>query len=203
MTKETLLIMLSGGLDSTYLLKKALTESDDDVLVHHVHLINPEERHRAEERACKEIRAYCAKTFRSFHYSESTVMRNQLKSFFGFDVMTAAFEAGIASSNYTVKTGKLVTKWMLGDCAEDAQSPLLQIPNRYDAIRGAALAGAWPETPPEFVNFTGPPKKEILEYLGSDLASLCWTCRRPLRTSYGHRVCGKCHTCQIVAEALE
>ena len=41
---RTTLVMLSGGVDSVYRLVKLLRETDDEVLAHHVHLVNIEQR---------------------------------------------------------------------------------------------------------------------------------------------------------------
>ncbi len=55
----TILVMLSGGLDSTACLVWALTETNEPVHVHHMHLVNWEGRHDVEAEACSRIIAYC------------------------------------------------------------------------------------------------------------------------------------------------
>ena len=37
---KTMLVMFSGGIDSTHSLVELLRETDDEVLVHHIHLVN-------------------------------------------------------------------------------------------------------------------------------------------------------------------
>jgi 7-cyano-7-deazaguanine synthase in queuosine biosynthesis len=49
------LMMLSGGIDSTYVLARLLRETDDEILVHHVHFLNNSNRHIPEAAACKKI----------------------------------------------------------------------------------------------------------------------------------------------------
>lgn len=39
------LVLCSGGIDSTYQLVKMMRETDDIIVVHRVHMINPEGRH--------------------------------------------------------------------------------------------------------------------------------------------------------------
>ena len=45
------LILFSGGVDSTYVLAQKLRETDEIIIAHHIHLVNSEQRHKAE--ACK------------------------------------------------------------------------------------------------------------------------------------------------------
>lgn len=51
----TNLVMLSGGVDPTACLVWALTETDEPVHVHHMHLINWEGRYEVEANACNRI----------------------------------------------------------------------------------------------------------------------------------------------------
>ena len=45
----TTLVMFSGGIDSTAMLVKLLTQDADELRVHHVHLVNREGRDRAND----------------------------------------------------------------------------------------------------------------------------------------------------------
>src|SRR3954469_22074170 len=63
--------MFSGGLDSTAMLVKLLTESEDELRVHHIRMGNKEEREAAEGRSGARILAWCRERYPPFRYSES------------------------------------------------------------------------------------------------------------------------------------
>ena len=74
--------MLSGGIDSAYSLKKVLSETNEKLYVHHIHIKNNEgsdvKRYKMEAKALRKIVPYMKKNFRDFHYSESTIDVRQL-----------------------------------------------------------------------------------------------------------------------------
>lgn len=212
--KFTRLIMLSGGIDSTFLLAQALRETEDLVLVHHVHLINLEGRHRAEAHACKNIVEYCRRNYRDFVYTESTVDRSGLYAM-GYDVITVASEAGIAATNHLLETGGMADFWMLGFNLEEAhdaeeendevglsasgdQAAQRPATNRLPYILAAIAATCFPNAPPKYLRPILQPKRELMDYMGQDLVDLCWTCRRPVRTDQGFHECGECKTCKLM-----
>ena len=57
--------MLSGGIDSVYLLKKLLVETNENIYAHHLHLINGEgkqiERYKLESIAVRKVVPYMKK----------------------------------------------------------------------------------------------------------------------------------------------
>lgn len=211
----TRLILLSGGIDSTYLLAHALRETQDTVLVHHVHLKNIEGRDRAEAEACEKIVAYCRETYRDFKYTESTVDRRGFRAM-GYDVITVAAEAGIAASNHYLETGKMPDFWMLGLNQEEAEElrapatvpPTSQPPkgaqnasgDRLKYLLAVIAASCYPNDPPKYLRPVIKPKQELMTYMGKDLVDLCWTCRRPVHTDTGFAECGKCTTCLLMGK---
>jgi len=195
------LLMFSGGLDSTYVLKKFLTETDGVICVHHIHLANPDRRGEAETKACQAIIDYCKANYRTFFYSESNIDRTGMTGFFGFDVMTVSFEAGIAAVNFKNTMGVMPTEWYFGECLEDLDSPYQKMKNRAHCLRSAMQAGCWPEKPPQLKTIPWPTKLQTMQYLAPDLVDMCWTCRNPrssITGRYGFRECGRCHTCKMV-----
>ena len=56
----TTLVMFSGGLDSTAVLARLLSETADDLRVHHIRMHNSEGRADAEKEAVDAIIAWCA-----------------------------------------------------------------------------------------------------------------------------------------------
>ena len=69
----TMLVMFSGGLDSTAMLHQLLTETDADLRVHHIRMANREQRAEAEQAAVERIIAWCRSRYRPFRYSESAL----------------------------------------------------------------------------------------------------------------------------------
>ena len=207
-TRYTKLILLSGGIDSTYLLAHTLRETQDRVVVHHVHLINTEGRHQAEAEACRKIVDFCRSHYRDFAYSESTVDRSKLRAP-GYDVITVAAEGGIAASNDMIVTGHMPDFWMLGINQEEAE----QIEDQNKAVQGgvqgqgrltyllaAMAATCFPNAPPKYLRPPLRPKRDLVAYLGPALAGMCWTCRRPVARAGGWDECGTCQTCLLMQQ---
>ena len=198
--KRITLVMLSGGIDSVYALVKLLRESDDIVLAHHIHLVNHEKRAKLEAKACQSVVAYCKKHIRDFSYTESLIDRRKFKAF-GMDVFTAAFEAGVVVHSFHADTGSLVDRWTVGTCAEDLEGfdPEDTDAHRTPSMMKAIEANCHPHKAPYFFNLPLVPKEQLIEYMGPELASMCWYCRQPVFADDGcAKPCGKCHTCEIV-----
>lgn len=184
------LVMLSGGIDSTYYLAKVLQETDQPVHAHHIHLVNHEGRHEVEAQSCKKIVEFCRTNYRWFDYSESTTIRHA--EGLGADIMTVALEAGIVASNMR----PFPKWWMVGDCLEDRDNSLYG-PTRRGHIEAVMAAACFPNKAPIYKVFQVKPKKELMAYLGPELTALCWGCRTPL----DGKPCGECRTCNHLREA--
>jgi hypothetical protein len=69
--KKSILVMLSGGIESTYMLYRYLSQTDYEVHAHHISMRHASQhRWLAEELACKKIVEVCQK-IRPFEYSLS------------------------------------------------------------------------------------------------------------------------------------
>ena len=189
--------MLSGGLDSVYSLYRMLKEVDDEILVHHVHLINPENRHIAEARSCELVMDYCRQEFGDIPYSESTVDHSMFNRF-GYDMFIVAYIAGIITRDYAEKTGKQIARWICGNCLEEGHGN----PERSVYMHRISAASSYP--------FNGPrcdalepyiSKADQVGYLPKELAVGAWSCRNPVWTVQGPQECGQCHTCEIIQPA--
>jgi len=84
--------MFSGGIDSTAMLVKLLTEGTDELRVHHIHMDNREMRAEAERRAVDGIVVYLKKNYRAFRYSESGLDFRGLEAI-PIDYLSIAFVA--------------------------------------------------------------------------------------------------------------
>lgn len=186
------LVMLSGGIDSVYTLVKLLRETDDRVLAHHVDMINDERRWGVEREACRAVVDYCRKAYRDFSYSESGIDHRGMR-FFGFDMVTVGFEAGIVAHAYFEATGQMPDRWAIGACTEEGSHP-----DRWLHVEACLAANCYPNPAPPFFSWPVVSKVEECRYLSPDLLDLCWTCRRPVKTAEGYRECGVCDTCEIM-----
>jgi len=191
--KPVTLIMFSGGVDSTYLLVKFLKETDDEIIVHHVHLLNAEERHVAEARQCRMIVAFCRQHYRPFRYTESAIDHRGL-AFFGFDMVTVGFEAGIVAHGFFTEHKRGVTRWLAGHCEEEGSNP-----ERLPHVLACVAANCFPWEPPEFHRHKAIRKADEYRYLDPELRKLVWTCRTPVKQETRFMECGTCKTCQLMS----
>jgi len=82
--KKSAVLMFSGGIDSTALLKELLVETDESLYVHHIHLKTggwenrDYPRYKKEAESVRKIVPYMKKTFRNFNYTESTMDVRQI-----------------------------------------------------------------------------------------------------------------------------
>lgn len=191
------LLMLSGGIDSAYALVKLLRETDDEVIVHHIHLVTNLGRHIPEASSCQQIVDYCRKNFRSFYYTESAVDRRRYLVH-GFDLLTAGFEAGVIAASYRIahRREKKIDRWIVGIAADD-QVPDLRLD---DAARLCKMNCTVGEAPKLFI-FPRVDLVEQVEYLPEDLFNLTWSCRRPLGLPRSPAACGQCSSCTRRAKA--
>jgi 7-cyano-7-deazaguanine synthase in queuosine biosynthesis len=197
------LALFSGGIDSTHLVWDLLANSNEIVLAHHVHLINNEGRHGAEARACAAIVPHLRRCCRNFFFTESAVERRRFRAA-GADVITVAFEGGVAASNFLLDTGVMPHRWMLGINAEElAEISAAEegAPRRLTALQAAMAAATWPNRPPLYERPQVKPKRLLIEEMGQQLAAMCWTCRQPVATrESGFAQCGQCKTCRLMAQ---
>lgn len=200
-SKTHTLIMLSGGLDSLYVLHEALTRSDDVLWVHHVNLVNREQRHRAEALACARIVAWCTANLRPFRYTESTIDHSAFE-LFGRDLLMVAFEAGVVAQNAHALWKRGFDRWMLGYCQEEADELVNGVPAASTARRGLTetciATSAAPLIAPPLHSRPLLPKRAQLDALPAELAALAWTCRRPIWREDTPAECGSCKTCKLM-----
>lgn len=191
------LVMLSGGIDSVYSLVKLLKETKDEILVHHVDLINQEDRFRIEGKRCLEVVDYCRKNYRDFSFSQSAVDHRGFR-FFGYDMVTVGFEAGIVAHSYLMAKGQPVDRWTVGTCTEEGHWE-----ERFEHVEACVAANCFPHEPPSFFLLPMVTKREEMDYLPERLVDICWTCRTPVKTDDGVEECGECKTCKLMIEVRQ
>lgn len=192
----TIVHMFSGGLDSTAALFLLLTDpqyKDFHIHVHHVRIINIENRALAEIKAVQNILNFYRKNnFKSFTFSESSIYIPVYNSKFLFDVDITRFVAGfIAHSSSHVKR----VSW--GRTKTDDESP-----SGIDVSRANKIYNAFTESEPENKEATvlhpirHLRKEEAMALLPKELISLTWSCRRPIWNGQIPMPCNHCKTCK-------
>jgi 7-cyano-7-deazaguanine synthase in queuosine biosynthesis len=180
--KPKILIMFSGGLDSTGAFWK-LINSKEPLHVHHLHLKNKENRTEAENKAVLDIVEYMKKV-RDFTYSDSFHEYPCHNGNFMWDSDLYNFIAGTIC--LSVKSIELVA---IGRTKSDGGL------DRAD--RGTKILktlSPWDEKIYPVGDMT---KKEIYEMLPEELTKMTWSCRTPI---YGNEIktCCKCKTCMKI-----
>ncbi len=203
---ETILLMFSGGVDSTYLLHHYLAHTDHPLHVHHISLRYPHlQRWRMEDPAVRSILGYCRERYRDFDYSES---RFDLDAFnlIGWDSDLQLLVASKVGPNLP---GDGVTV-ALGQCLGDLESPEVQerfrrqtMSKLWLALRESVLKGEKlnPDLARPLIDL-GLTKADIFQKMPADLLRLCWSCRKPDFAGEVGSPCGYCQACQKNERAL-
>jgi len=183
--------MFSGGIDSTAMLVKLLAESADELRVHHIRMINKEERDLAEQRAVEGILAYCRAHYRPFRYSESGLDFSALEAI-PIDYLAIAFVA----CQVAIDTPGC-TRIAVGTLAADTDIANRTARQRrvFDEMYACYRARKLGEPQVDWiypVHHT--PKAELAAALPPGLLELTWSCRRPVD---GFRPCGTCKACRV------
>jgi hypothetical protein len=191
--KRATVVMFSSGVDSSYTLVKLLTETDDDIYAHHIHMINPEMRHDVEAERARAITTWCNENIRKVRYSESSIDHRGLL-WFGFDIMAVGFEAGILAHSFQIARGRRLDRWTIGTCLEEGHDE-----KRFAHVLNCCAANCYPHDAPEFFLLPLIPKEREMAFLPAAVLDLCWTCRRPVTLPDGGiRECGTCKTCKVM-----
>jgi 7-cyano-7-deazaguanine synthase in queuosine biosynthesis len=227
------IIMLSGGIDSVGVLKRILEETDEKIYAHHIHIKNNTgaqyKRYRAEAEAVRKIVPYMKRTFRDFHYSESTVDIRQLINLLPTDIgeeeedKLLADSLFLADMTYYNFIGGLLAKITqssiiyTGTCKEDydnndswSSGVLKRMENGLKQLN--ATSYPFEVTPRRPHNNQS--KRESIEYLGKELMEMVWYCREPSLKNNRLITCITkqeeqpkyqifcCHACALVRDAL-
>ena len=165
------LVMLSGGIDSVYALWKVLTETDDDVLAHHINFVNSERRHVIEAQRCRKIVDYLRCRVRDFEYTESTLDHRNY-AFFGYDMVAVGFEAGLVAQSYLFRKSRPVDRWTAGACVEEGTA----MQGRWPHVLACCAANCFPHEAPAYLQLPEVTKQEEVDRLPRDLLELTWGC---------------------------
>jgi hypothetical protein len=186
-----MIVMWSGGIDSTFKLAHLLRETEYQVHAHHVHIVNREGRWNMERAACNALRPKL-KAIRPFAYTESRIDHRQHDRI-PFDMAVVAFEAGVVARSGHGRKSEPFTHWTIGTHKAEGHYQ-----RRFDLYEPMVNALCFPQDYPAFQMGKVVTKEEEIAYL-DDLGLLagCWYCRTPR----GGRRCGTCGACDEVKEA--
>lgn len=194
--------MLSGGIDSTGVLHRLCTHPDYSgytILVHHIYIVNRENRHEAEANAVKKIIEYYAKT-KDFLYTQSVFNTSGFAPLrsprFPFDMDVCAFIAGnLCAARPDIKFVAM------GRTKTDIDSGGDNFQKRMGRAQGIfrSVLSLEQERGADYIfpvaTFT---KEEIWAFLPNVVKSNTWWCRTPVYEGGVPISCGRCGTCKDV-----
>jgi 7-cyano-7-deazaguanine synthase in queuosine biosynthesis len=191
--------MLSGGVDSTYLLWHYKTKTDCDVHAHHVSYRTAKEPRWSYE----DIAVTALEKHFDMEVQRSVVDYRSLVST-GWDSDTLYLVAAKASASMATQHAVL-----FGWNTDDMEKRVIQqreasgiYKRLWSTFRDAihpGRRGFVPEAPRFPLLEMNKCKKDILEELPADVLRLCWSCRKP-RAGYP---CGGCEPCTEIRAAKD
>jgi 7-cyano-7-deazaguanine synthase in queuosine biosynthesis len=198
MSKETILCMFSGGLDS-YGCAWKLLSSDEykgcNIHMHHMHVMNRETREFQEAQASRNFfKAVKDTTEQKIQYTENVMdFRFINRGSFPMDCSLYGFVAAqICNNNKNISSvafGRTKT-----DATPDGGMARYLIRGR-EIFTAALLDNRRYQI--EYIYPVGEmTKRDIYDFLPENLRSSFWSCRTP----NGKEACGKCITCKEFAE---
>jgi len=182
--------MFSGGLDSTAMFWR-LINGGSELHVHHLYLVNKENRARAENRAVKQI-VERMREVRNFGFSESYHEYPCYNKNFMWDSDIFSFMAGSICLSM-----KSIREVAVGMTASDMRGGLSERVERANKIFDAFGSKAKKVYP--LMDMT---KKQVWDSLPEDLRNMSWSCRTPLYEGDEIKKCGKCRTCREIESII-
>jgi 7-cyano-7-deazaguanine synthase in queuosine biosynthesis len=188
----TTLVMFSGGMDSTAMLVRLLTQSQDELRVHHIHMVNREARAGAEQAAVQAILAWCRRRYRAFRYSESGLDFASLEAI-PIDYLAIAYVACQVAID-TPGCRRIAVASLSRDT--DIANRSARQRQVFDAMYACYRARKLGEPQLEWIYpVYDCSKAQIAEMLPAELMALTWSCRRPVVKGGGWAPCGSCKAC--------
>ena len=182
--------MFSGGLDSLGALWLTLNDPQyTNVHVHHINIVNIENRGAAEAIAVKRCLKYIADntTFKP-GYTESTIAVLQNSPKFAYDSDMVSFVAGNFCLNYQF------THLVIGMHADDFTRQEVQ----QRVLRSQRIFEAFDTKTEKIFPIKHLTKQEVFDLLPRELRTLAWSCRTPTYIDGAPQRCDHCSTCAQV-----
>ena len=200
--------MLSGGLDSSFLLYYLLNHTDLKVFTHHIsHRYDQEPRWEQEDIATKNVVEYCKKNYRDFKHSSSRFDFHGFPYHVGWDSDLQVLVAGKVCPNLLSSNISVIIGWTMDSIAA---------PRVVDRLERKVTSSIWTACrnsidDVKVRNNINPKlwflltelkyyKEDIVRKCPKELRELTWSCRRPRRTKDGITTCGRCLPCRQFKE---
>ncbi len=199
--KQKILSMYSGGLDSTGVLYRLLTDdefADYEVHVHHMHVVNRENRAPAEgEAVFKILRLLSTDGHRPFKTTESLHRYDFMRKGMVWDMDLSAFMAGnICAADPLIKQvamGRTKT-----DLEEGGEEFLQRMKRAQTVFKGVISLD---DSDAEYIfPVVDMSKQDIWDMLPSDVREATWSCRTPIYDDKKQASpCDRCMACKGIA----
>jgi hypothetical protein len=216
--KKPSVVMFSGGIDSTAVLKRLLVETDKNIFAHHIHIISGEGEgkfYTSETAAVNQIIPYMKNNYRDFNYSESKVDIEEMCSLIGYfprlikERIWARHSSGgtLGGFIHDIK----ICAYMGSILAHLIDAIEMYSGDSYNTGYAEELEGCdkisegvWhPHKPVMFNRMTGNETKiDNINYLEKELLDMTWGCRKPQGETWPYTVCNDCATCDRTEPAL-
>jgi len=181
---SNILLMFSGGLDSTGALWKLLQDESNKIHLHHLRLVNKENRTKAEDIAVQNIIEYINQ-IRSVNYSQSYHEYPSYNNAFIWDSDLYNFIAGTICMSL-----KNIKSVAIGRTKSDTG-----IEER--ANRGTKIFKLLAPNVEKIYPVGEMTKIEIHNMLPKELRDMTWSCRTPIYMDENMiKECGKCKACR-------
>ena len=201
--QKTILLMLSGGVDSCYMLYYYLTQTDYAIHVHHISLRYPSEpRWEQEDIACRNIVEYCRR-IRGFDYTQSRFDIG-FKRYVGRDsdtqLMVAAKVAPNLKGEVHLAIGREKSDWELEVNQERAKK---NISGRLWNVLCDGIDYPLGEHISRTILYPlmelDMDKGKMIAALPDELLKMTWSCRRPVKDTDDNIIpCGECKPCKTI-----
>ena len=186
--------MLSGGLDSSYLLYHYLKETDLHIHAHHVTLKSKSEpRWKKELKSSNNVVDYCRKNLRKFYYTTSVWgwgdITDIVRDICLVSIVAGTVIKGVKGDYIYLATGRVADDNNYEDSRRLFESNLSSKLWHSLASEFAAGRKIHPIIQRPLVEMT---KKDLIEKAPKELIDLTWSCRNPRNG----KPCGVCHACR-------
>jgi len=221
--KKPSVVMFSGGIDSTAVLKRLLVETDKNIFAHHIHIISGEGEgkfYTSETAAVNQIIPYMKNNYRDFNYSESTIdilqinpliynfprlMKERVWEYNSHQIIRGV----MWDIQVCVYMGSILANYIDaielfgGFCIEDFQVGGQELYNRLKGCDKISEGVWYPHKPVTLTWLNGNESKiKSINYLGKELLDMTWGCRKPQGEAWPYTICNECKTCKQIETAL-
>jgi len=195
------LVLFSGGIDSTAMLKHLLESTKDELVVHHISMRTLEDHWMAEDEAAVKIIEYL-RAIRYFDYSMSVIDIGRVRSWLDWELL--GFMGALQAREYqcdTIAVGRkkdgktfATSPKIFGAQHEFMQGMSESLARTNLFLMKGNVVARWDYPLWDWSS------RRVVEYLGPELRALTISCRRPTRTESGWQPCGQCNQCKMYAE---